>query len=93
MIPLEAKLWCDCETDEDRAVFLLSGMAVATGIVAPAIVPELAQAFRDRERLRAALELLRGYMSNCLNEVYVAPLKSSMEKLAMICEEALKNGE
>lgn len=57
--PLEYALWCDCEADEERAVFLHSGRAVETGIVTPIIVPELAQAFLDRASLKAEVERLK----------------------------------
>jgi hypothetical protein len=45
--PFDA-LWADCETDEERRDFLLSGRAVATGIIAPAIVNDVAMAFHFR---------------------------------------------
>lgn len=42
------KLWCDLKTDQERVEFLLSGRAWETGIIARAIVEDVAAAFRDR---------------------------------------------
>lgn len=41
-------LFNDCQTDEERVQFLLSGRAVETGIIAPAIVETVASAFMYR---------------------------------------------
>ena len=57
--PLEYALWCDCETDDERAVFLHSGRAIETGVVAPILAPELAEVFMDRASLRAEVERLK----------------------------------
>lgn len=43
--PLETALYCDCETDEERSVFFRSGRAVETGIIAPSIALDIADAF------------------------------------------------
>ena len=42
------KLWSDLNTDQERVEFLLSGRADATGIIAPAIVEDVAEAFAYR---------------------------------------------
>lgn len=47
-ISLENALWDDCETDDERALFLESGRAHTTGIIAQAIQKEVAEAFKFR---------------------------------------------
>lgn len=47
-------LWADCETDEERANFLLSGRACETGIIAKAIQNEVALAFNFRAKIMAS---------------------------------------
>lgn len=46
--PLTEALWCDCETDEERADFIALGRACETGIVAKSIQSELVNVFRFR---------------------------------------------
>jgi hypothetical protein len=46
-------LWGDCETDEERADFLLSGRAYETGVIAKAIQNEVALAFDFRAKIMA----------------------------------------
>jgi hypothetical protein len=41
------KLWCDCKTNQEKLDFLRSGRAVETGIIAPAIVEDVAKAFEE----------------------------------------------
>lgn len=41
--PIETALWCDCETTEDKILFLQSGRAWETGIISK----EMALAFLD----------------------------------------------
>ena len=64
---MSTALFCDCETDADRAEFFASGRAVETGVIAPSIAAEVAQAFaahaqlaekeRECERLREVLAM------------------------------------
>lgn len=42
------KLWCDLKTDQERADFIRSGRALETGIIAQAIVEDVATAFEFR---------------------------------------------
>lgn len=42
------KLWCDLKNDKERVEFLRSGRAWETGIIAKAIVNEVADAFEYR---------------------------------------------
>lgn len=48
MRDLSQCVWGDLVSDEERIAFLESGRAVASGIIAPAIVPEIVAAFRCR---------------------------------------------
>uniref|UniRef100_A0A6M3JIK2 Uncharacterized protein n=1 Tax=viral metagenome TaxID=1070528 RepID=A0A6M3JIK2_9ZZZZ len=45
------KLWSDLTTNKEKAEFLRSGRAVATGIIAPAIVEEVASVFEFKSKL------------------------------------------
>lgn len=45
------KLWSDMTNDKERVDFLRSGRAVETGIIAQAIVEEVAEAFAFRASL------------------------------------------
>lgn len=47
-ILLSKALWCDCENDEERFNFLLSGRAWETGIIAKELQNEVAMAFKFR---------------------------------------------
>ena len=46
MRDLSNLLWCDLQTDRERAEFIQSGRAVDTGILAPAMVEDLAGVYR-----------------------------------------------
>ena len=57
------RLFCDCKTDEEKSNFFLSGMAVETGIIAPAISNDVAMAYhrcaqfkKENDELRAKIE-------------------------------------
>lgn len=41
-------LWCDLKTDKERAEFIRSGRAVATGIMTQIIADDVADAFEFR---------------------------------------------
>jgi len=43
--PMETALWCDCETDAERAEFIRLGRAYATGVIASVVAEELADAY------------------------------------------------
>jgi len=45
---MKDKLWCDMQTDSERVEFLRSGRAWETGIIAQAIVEEVADVFAFR---------------------------------------------
>lgn len=46
----DKKLWSDLRNDTERVEFLLSGRAHETGIIAPAIVDDVAEAFAYRAK-------------------------------------------
>lgn len=46
----DEKLWCDLKTDKEKADYLRSGKAWEHGIIAPAIVKEVAEAFEFRSK-------------------------------------------
>lgn len=49
--PMNHALWVDCETDDERFRFLLTGRASETGIIAKAIQNEVALAFDYRSKM------------------------------------------
>jgi len=56
------RLFCDCKTDEEKSNFFLSGMAVETGVIAPAISNDVAMAYhrcaqfkKENDELRAKI--------------------------------------
>ena len=85
--PLEVALWCDCETDEEKAVFVKSGRAVDTGIIAPAISQEIGQMLAQSVRMKAALERCRTWFGDCRLSDEFLEEQQGLEKM---CEEALK---
>lgn len=59
------RLFCDCKTDEEKSNFFLSGKAVETGVIAPAISNDVAMAYhrcaqfkKEVDTLHARLEAL-----------------------------------
>ena len=57
------RLFCDCKTDEEKSNFFLSGTAVETGVIAPAISNDVAMAYhrcaqfkKENDELRAKIE-------------------------------------
>ena len=66
------RLFCDCKTDEEKSNFFLSGMAVETGVIAPAISNDVAMAYhrcaqfkKENDELRAELETERMRLAAC----------------------------
>ena len=60
------RLFCDCKTDEEKSNFFLSGMAVETGVIAPAISNDVAMAYhrcaqfkKENDELRAKIEAIK----------------------------------
>ena len=56
MRDLSNLLWCDLQTDRERAEFIESGRAVESGILAKAMVEDLAGVYR---RINAAVKALQ----------------------------------
>ena len=59
------RLFCDCKTDEEKSNFFLSGTAVETGVIAPAISNDVAMAYhrcaqfkKENDELRAKIEAM-----------------------------------
>ena len=59
------RLFCDCKTDEEKSNFFLSGMAVETGVIAPAISNDVAMAYhrcaqfkKENDAMRAKIEAM-----------------------------------
>ena len=59
------RLFCDCKTDEEKSNFFLSGMAVETGVIAPAISNDVAMAYhqcaqfkKENDELRVKIEAM-----------------------------------
>ena len=59
------RLFCDCKTDEEKSNFFLSGMAVETGVISPAISNDVAMAYhrcaqfkKENDELRAKIEAM-----------------------------------
>ena len=91
--PLEVALWCDCETDEEKAVFVKSGRAVDTGIIAPAISYEVGRMLAQSVRMKAALERCRDEFRIALDDSrggHHCDFRSRLEAVMQRCEEALK---
>jgi len=49
-------LWCDLQTDRERAEFIRSGLAVDTGILAQAMVEDLVEVYRRIDAATKALQ-------------------------------------
>ena len=50
-VKLKDALWADCETDDDKFNFLISGRGLETGLIARAIQHEVAMAFKFRSEV------------------------------------------
>lgn len=53
------RLFCDCKTDEEKSNFFLSGMAVETGVIAPAISNDVAMAYHRCAQFKKENDALR----------------------------------
>ena len=53
------RLFCDCKTDEEKSNFFLSGMAVETGVIAPAISNEVAMTYHRCAQFKKEVDALR----------------------------------
>ena len=68
MRDLSTLVWGDLQTDRERAEFIQSGLAVETGILAPAMVEDLVEVYRRlqeadpdnlKQQVRNAVKRLR----------------------------------
>lgn len=57
--PVGNLLWSDLKTDAERIDFLKSGQAIATGVIAPSVVPEIIAVYRRLEKAEAENAKLR----------------------------------
>ena len=64
------KLWSDLNNDQERVEFLLSGRAVETGIIAPAIVEDVAAAFAFRASHQPAVQADAEKMCECGSDMF-----------------------
>lgn len=53
------RLFCDCKTDEEKSNFFLSGRAVETGVIAPAISNDVAMAYHRCAEFKKEIDALR----------------------------------
>lgn len=53
------QLFCDCKTDEEKSNFFLSGRAVETGVIAPAISNDVAMAYHRCAEMKKEIDTLR----------------------------------
>ena len=51
-------LWCDLQSDEDRILFLESGAACDTGIIAPVMVGEIIALYRKLQAAQSEIDLI-----------------------------------
>lgn len=62
------QLFCDCKTDEEKANFFLSGRAVETGIIAPAISNDVAMAYHRCAEFKKETDALRAELAQLHKE-------------------------
>ncbi len=58
------QLFCDCKTDEEKANFFLSGRAVETGIIAPAVSNDVAMAYHRCAEFQKEIDALRAKITD-----------------------------
>ena len=66
------RLFCDCKTDEEKSNFFLSGRAVETGVIAPAISNEIAMAYHRCAQLKKENDTLRAKIAEMERQEPVA---------------------
>ena len=80
------RLFCDCKTDEEKSNFFLSGDAVETGVIAPAISNDVAMAYhrcaqfkKENDALRARIEAMEKQEPVEAEAIYAARLEAAPE--------------
>ena len=63
------QLFCDCKTDEEKANFFLSGRAVETGIIAPAISNDVSMAYPRCAEFQKEIDTLRAKVARMERQV------------------------
>ena len=66
------RLFCDCKTDEEKSNFFLSGRAVETGVIAPAISNEVAMSYHRCAQFKKENDALRAEIEHMENQQPVA---------------------
>ena len=66
------QLFCDCKTDEEKANFFLSGRAVETGIIAPAISNDVSMAYHRCAEFQKEIDTLRAKITEMEQQEPVA---------------------
>lgn len=77
-------LFCDCKTDEEKANFFLSGRAVETGIIAPAISNDVAMAYHRCAEFQKEIDTLHTKIEQMEKQEPVAWMNS---RNGFICKE------
>ena len=62
------QLFCDCKTDKEKCNFFLSGRAVETGVIAPAISNDVAMAYHRCAEFKKECEALRAKIEAAEND-------------------------
>lgn len=83
------QLFCDCKTDEEKANFFLSGRAVETGIIAPAISNDVAMAYHRCAEFQKEIDALRAKIEQMKKQ---APFDADSDVFRSAFEAALKAG-
>ena len=96
-------LFCDCKTDEEKGNFFLSGRAVETGVIAPAISNDVAMAYhrcaqfkKENDELRAKIEAMERQEPAGYGVRYVEPTNGeedwdSIWKYRVFAEDHIKD--
>ena len=69
-------LFCDYKTDEEKSNFFLSGRAVETGVIAPAISNDVAMAYHRCAQFKKENDALRAKIEAMENQEPVAWMSS-----------------
>ena len=75
------RLFCDCKTDEEKSNFFLSGRAVETGVIAPAISNEVAMAYHRCAQFKKENDALRAKIAEMERQESVAYLDFGVSKV------------
>ena len=87
------RLFCDCKTDEEKSNFFLSGMAVETGIIAPAISNDVAMAYHRCAQFKKESDALRAKIAEMERQEPVALVwRCDNGHIHGSCEQALPMG-